>query len=271
MKTFRTPYFNYSHIKTQDYSQLGHQDQMHSYYEFLYFLGGEAQVLINGQTYQLKKRDLLLFHTGVHHCIIPNKSLEYERICIHFQKQSLRGPYQKILNALKPICHIHKYSSIDNIFNSFIEAEYTSHYSEEDIIDLISQNLGVIITHLKYLQDEKNIVPIAANEFINDVLDYIDKNITQPINIETISKTFFKSASSISHKFSYVMKMPIQQYITNKKIIYAQTLIQQGYPPMAVAHQLSFKDYSTFFKAYKRVLGVSPTKEPQLIKTQSLL
>ena len=270
MKPFRTPYFNYLHLRTQDYSKLVLSDQMHSSYEFLYFLGGEVAVMINGHVYQLKKRDLLLFHPGVYHCIMPNESIEYERICIHFQKQALSEPFRKIIDTLKPVYHVHKYSAIDNVFNSLIDAEYKNGYSQEDITSLISQSLGIIITHLKYLQAEENIAPVTTNQFINDVLDYIDTNITKPINIETISKVFFKSPSSIAHNFTLVMKTPIQQYITNKKIVYAQILLQQGIAPTSVAIQLAFKDYSTFFKAYKRILGVAPTKDTQAIKVDVL-
>ena len=243
---------------------------MHSCYEFLYFLDGEVDVMISGHIYRLKKRDLLLFHPGVYHRFTTNKSLTYERICIHFQPQALDDSSQKTIDSLKPICHIHKYSAIDNIFNSFLDAEYKNGYLDEDISSLIAQSFGPIITHLKYLQNEEDVTPVSTNQFVNNVLDYIDKNITKPINIDTLSKEFFKSPSSISHNFSLVMKVPIQQYITNKKIVYAQTLIQQGISPMSVALQLSFKDYSTFFKAYKRILGVAPTKDTQTIKAEHL-
>ena len=261
MKKFITDFFNYQHIQTEDFSVITHAEHLHSYYEILYFLNGEADYIINGFIYHLKKRDFLLIRPGEYHRLVPNESKKYERICIHFNTKGIAENLREQIDSFKSICHVHKYSAIDNIFASLLEAEYDGNYTEEDILLLIERNLDVILTHLRYLQKETDIAPISTNQQINDILDYIDKNITKPINIDTISKEFFKSASSIAHNFSSVMKMPIQQYVTSKKIVYAQRLIQQGDLPTAVAAQLSFKDYSTFFKAYKRVLGKSPVED----------
>ena len=261
MKTYQTNDFNYLHSKTEDPSSMTILDHIHSGYEFLYFLDGNADYAINASVYPMKKRDFLLIHPGEYHHLIPNNSSPYERICIHFSPSIVPKAFQKDIETLKSVYHIHKYSAIDNIFSMLLDAEYNNGYSESDIVYLIQQHLGVILTHLKYLQDETDIAPIESNELINNVLNYIDENITKPINVETLSQTFFKSPSSLAHSFSSIMHFPLQHYITSKKIIYAQMRIRQGVSPTSVALQLSFKDYSTFFKAYKRVLGKSPMSD----------
>lgn len=93
------------------------------------------------------------------------------------------------------------------------------------------------------------------------MLEYIDSNVQSPLNVDLLSKVFFKSTSWISHAFSEKLNIPVQEYVNNRKIIHAQTLIAAGEQPTKVAAQLSFKNYSTFFKAYKKFLGKSPAAD----------
>lgn len=126
---------------------------------------------------------------------------------------------------------------------------------------LVEQSITNIILHLSHLQNETPKLPTESNQLLNDIIDYIDENITKPLNIDIISKKFFRSPSWIAHNFTETLNLPIQAYINNKKIIYAQSLISLGIAPTKVAVQLSFKNYSTFYKAYKKFLGISPMKD----------
>lgn len=261
MKTLCNNLINYAHTETEDVTKIAFSNHVHSEYEFLYFLNGKADYIINGSVYNLRKRDFLLIQPGEYHRLIPTPGFTYERVCLHFSPFAVPDEYKDAIKMLKPVVHIQKYSAIDNVFSALINAGNENEYSEDDMRYLITQNIGIILAHLKYLQAKEYVTPASTNQFINSILDYVDQNITKLINVNTLSKVFFKSPSTISHCFAKEMKYPIQQYILNKKIVYAQTLIQHGATPTSVALELSFKDYSTFFKAYKRILGVKPTED----------
>lgn len=261
MKAFYTEKFHYVHTKTEDFSTVIHTDHVHTRYEILYYLDGEADYMIGGDTYHLRKRDLILIQPGLYHRLIPNENFAYERICLHFDIDCIPQNLIKIVKEYKPIIHISKYSAIDNLFTSLLNAEYQDKYNFNDMLFLSEQAIGTVLTHLKYLQTQDDIAPVHTNGLISGILEYIDQKVTEDINITTLSKAFYKSPSSISHMFTSVMKAPIKQYIISKKIVYAQSLIRKGENPTSVALKLSFKDYSTFFKAYKRVLGVKPTDD----------
>ena len=57
------------------------------------------------------------------------------------------------------------------------------------------------------------------------------------------------------------MHCPIMQYIRSKKVMLAYQKIQSGEKPHAVAEELGFNDYSTFYRAYKSLLGFSPNQK----------
>lgn len=259
MKSYKTPLFNFYHLKTETPSSSDFHKHMHNGCEFLYFLNGEADFVINASTYHMKKRDFLLIHPGDYHYLIPTSPVPYERICMHFSESVIPKQFLSLLPKLKSVYHIHKHSTIDNIFSSLLSSN-ENNYATQDILFLIEQNIGVILTHLKYLQEE-SLVPSETNQLINDIIDYIDANIESNINIDVLSKKFFKSSSWIAHNFANTLKIPIQQYINNRKIVYGQALILNGAQPTKVASRLGFNNYSTFFKAYRKFLGKSPMED----------
>lgn len=262
MKRFQTENFNYQHLKIDKPTDSEYyHNHMHNGYELLYFLGGDAKIVINASTYQMKKRDFFLMHSGTFHALFPNPEVPYERICIHFSEKTLPAKFRSLLPSLRSVYHIHKYSVIDNLFSSLLQYEYDFAYSNEEMIYLTEQAITNIIVHLKHLESETPLRPTESNQLLNDIIDYIDENITKPLNIEILSKMFFRSQSWIAHNFAETLNIPIQTYINNKKIIYAQSLISVGIPPTQVATQLSFTNYSTFYKAYKKFLGSSPMED----------
>ena len=260
MNIFSPKHFDYKHLKIASPTPSEYHRHIHGGYELLYFLSGEAEFMINASTYRMKKRDLLLIQPGDYHYLIPNPNVPYERICLHFSEQVIPEPLKDRIADFKPVYHLHKHSAIDNLFSALPVAENEMQYSKEDVLFLAGQTLGSILLHLCYLQSESS-APIESNHLLGDMLEYIDANVQSHVNVDVLSKVFFKSTSWISHAFSEKLNIPVQEYINNRKIVHAQALIAAGEQPTKVAAQLSFKNYSTFFKAYKKFLGNSPADD----------
>ena len=50
----------------------------------------------------------------------------------------------------------------------------------------------------------------------------------------------------------------IHQYLIMRRILIAQELIRQGVKPKDASLQCGFSDYSSFYRAFKMRVGVSP-------------
>ena len=50
-------------------------------------------------------------------------------------------------------------------------------------------------------------------------------------------------------------------YIAYKRIGIAQHLLQMGIPAKEAALQVGYNDYSTFYRAYKKITGHSPAQD----------
>ena len=54
------------------------------------------------------------------------------------------------------------------------------------------------------------------------------------------------------------MDIGLKQYINNKKILYAQSLLQTGMRATDVCEACGFRDYSTFYRLFRKITGISP-------------
>ncbi len=270
MKVYRTPLFSYDHIINETPESNDYYQHIQSEYEFLYFVRGNANIIIDGSVYTLHKRDLVCIPAGSYHCLIPLQADPYERFCIHFSKKLIVSHMQSALKNFNGVYHIEKNSVIDLFFSSLFQFEYTHKYEEKDMLFFIQQNLSLLLMHLKYQQS----IPTVNQtpHVLDSITNYIDANLTQPITAKTLAKTFFKSESWITHTFAKVLRIPLKQYINYKKIIYAQQLIEAGELPTAVALKLSFENYTTFYRAYIRFLHKTPNKDtppPENLKAKN--
>ena len=55
------------------------------------------------------------------------------------------------------------------------------------------------------------------------------------------------------------MDIGLKNYINNKKILYAQSLLLAGDRPADVCEACGFHDYSTFYRLYRKITGTTPT------------
>jgi AraC-like DNA-binding protein len=57
------------------------------------------------------------------------------------------------------------------------------------------------------------------------------------------------------------MNISVYQYMLRKRLILAQQKIRDGESATAAAMLCGFNDYSSFYKQYKKLFGVSPSEK----------
>ena len=91
-------------------------------------------------------------------------------------------------------------------------------------------------------------------EYINE---YIDKTIT----LDILAKKFFISKYHLCRVFKEYSGVSAHSYINYKRVMYAKQLIDSGELASVAAYKVGFGDYSAFYRAYVRILGISPTQD----------
>ena len=250
--------FRYDYLFEKAPVEADFFSHFHNEYELLLFQSGNASFNIDNKVFPLRKNDLLIIHPAQYHKLCLLSSVPYVRHVFNFQRRVLSAKEIETLKNTTPVYHIENDSLIANAFATLKACE--SIYSVEDFEQLKELTLHSILMNLQYL-------PKAEEKFhqphtrMDDILDFINEHIEEPLNAQILADHFFISKSSVDRAFVEKMQISCKRYINKKKILHAQTLISEGIPAVKAAERCSYESYATFFRQYKTILGISPIQD----------
>ena len=96
---------------------------------------------------------------------------------------------------------------------------------------------------------------------LEQLLRYISAHPSADLSVEALSKQMCLSVSGFTHLFKKELGITVHQYVKQRRLIYAQTLLQAGNKPTKVFAACGYGDYSSFYKAYMDFFGYPPSAE----------
>ena len=215
---------------------------MHVFYELILFVRGDVDYHVEGETRHLESGDIILMSPGKFHFATVNKDVSYERYVFKFPVSFLPSK-RNVESAVRA-------------FDTFYDL-----YNDEDLYLLAKCKMQEIMVYLA--NSRGNVPEFQNNDIISVLIDYIENHIKEDLALENIAKDLHYSESYLSNQFKKAMKCSLMKYIRSKKIVLAQQMIREGRKAVDVAEELSFNDYSTFYRSYLKVTGMSPASEKE--------
>lgn len=219
---------------------------IHCFNEILYFVHGDVEYTVESETRRLNEGDLVFIPSGKFHFAKVNSKISYERYVLKFPDEI----FPKFANNLfKPKGFFFPEGNNYDINFKLLDM-YIKQYSQDEVYTLFLCELLKIIVMLCHEPAQ----PFKKhNDFVVDLIDYIDVNIRKPITIQTLTDKFHYSKSFINTEFKKRMHIPIMQYVRTKKAIAAHQMILSGAKKSNVAALFGFETYSTFYRTYKKL------------------
>lgn len=242
----------------------------HNVYELYYFIDGDVDYLVEGKQYHLEPNSILLLSPYMLHGIRTNTHATYKRFAIHFHPeliglerrtfllQAFTGENEENMRAVY-------YTNVQD-FSLYHYCQALIHCREQEsslakkLIPVYLEGLLAQLT-LMYRSLKREEEPVALSATVLDITAYIGTHLSEPLTLESISKRFFISKNHLNRLFRRIIGTTVYDYIVYKRIGYAQQLLDQGVSASEAALQIGFGDYSSFYRAYKRVTGHSPKKD----------
>ncbi len=233
----------------------------HDSYEIFIFLDGDAEFVVEGSIYPLKRYDTLLLNPNEFHHIRYRSPVRYERIVFHitnhFFTNNNCGGYRRMFDSKK-------FGTNNMIPASFITENgileiltRTEKYAMEENFNILLN--GTIIELLNALNKYHHSDTLFLNNAkITPIITYINENLTSPLTIDRISERFFINKYHLCRTFKKHTGLTINKYITHKRIILAKKLYSEGKTLSQAAIEAGFSNYSNFYKMYVNETGRSP-------------
>ncbi len=249
MKVYHSPFCMYSHSSKavpvyEDY--FGH---IHDRYELLFFVEGDADYIIENEYIQLQPRTLVFIRAGEYHYLKLKSQARYESYTCHFNVSMLSFPLGD-LKVLPRFVRVEKNSPIDKLYSVLRMAEYDYKYGDEEFKALIKNTMECILLQMKYSSSDER--KNEAHALLSQIVEYINTHLQEKITAEILSRHFFCSVSWLQHIFPSHFGITLKQFIDEKKMIYAQHLMESGMKITKVAEECGYDNYSTFYRVYKR-------------------
>ena len=248
----------------------------HDFDKIIIFLSGRVDYTIEGQTYQLMPYDIVLVNHGEIHRPRIDQSLPYSRIIVYLSPDFLDS--YKTEDCDLSLCFRHgadTHSHVlrmgaagdDSLFQTvrlLEKADAQKAYGHQ----LYCQVLFIeFMIHLNRAALSYGKTYFAASHFnpkILEITDFINRHLSWDLNVDLISETFFLSKYHLMRTFKQETGYTIGGYINCKRLLMARQLLREEVSITHICYLCGFKNYSTFFRAYKKFFHEAPKESKGL-------
>lgn len=238
----------------------------HEMCEIYFPIRGNGRLFVEGNCYPLLADTIFLMRSNEAHHITLEPDSVYERMVLHFQPHAIAtvDPRLTLLAPFtnRPLGQGNAYtltqSSLTRIrscFDDILRIESDSYQKRL----AIQTSLFSILTELnRCFSSEPPAEGMAKNNRISEIISYINDHLTDELSVALLCDTFYISKSHLNKLFLQHTSSTVWKYVETKRLVNAKNLLKSGIPASEACELSGFDNYSTFFRAYKKLFGESP-------------
>ncbi len=247
---------------TTEHPEIG-KAVMHSHdvYEVYLFQDGKTDYLVEGNKYRLRKGDIMLMRRGELHINSIRSDVTYKRSYINFDITALLAETGNLslldMFDKRPLGEFNHYRAKDfpeNHWQDYLHAICAAGTKEEKLCYLLPL-LNELAKCFPLIQSNS---ASGGSNPVMDICKYINSDLTADLSLEQLSARFYLSKTHMNRLFKANVGTTVGQYIKLKRLFKAKELLQQGMQPTEAYSLCGFRDYTTFFRAFKKEFKKAP-------------
>lgn len=258
----------YYSIRNAGYQFSG---EKHSYFELTYVDRGCMVSEIDGKSYSLKERELIIYGPGQFHTQHIPEGCSCSYVTIIFDMETgiddVESTHYEFL--------INKIFGYDKKIHSLVKTfvmESTSQIPYMNSLMLcLLQEIVIRLFQFEFTDKKKEKILTDArqhyqDELLEKILAYIDETIYEPVTIEEICQKFSLSRSSLQILFKESLNQPPKKYINELKLETSRQMICEGkYTISEIALMLGFNSIHYFSRAFTQKFGIAPSEYSKML------
>lgn len=263
-------YENYSvidpNIKTKFKTSYKNSDNL---FKILFVLNGKASVKCENKKFELFENQIVIAEPTekLEYFFCTNEHFEFCFIDLHpslFEntKDELIKPFQVLKGQ-------------DRVIQLDLENNYALKVMLESLVFVIQRKtlrchiqprVLSFLSELSILCDNFSSQLVESSQSLSiQIVQYVKRHYTEKITYEMLKNKFCTSVPTISSIIKNSTGKTLNDYVTALRLNDAEQMLKNGMiSTMKIAQLCGFKNYSTFYRAYKKHFGVSPNKTKRL-------
>ena len=245
--------FKYAKGKVDIYGRL-----FHDFYGIYLFIGGRCEFISDNTRLELVPNMLVIIPPGEYHQYITIGDMSsYERCVICVYPEFLEGGLLGTALSGQNLIALAADHRIVTNFKYLAQCAHT--LGDEDFAHILT-GVGTDIIFLIKNHEKSEVQPGSLRLTSRSLMNFINEHYRDDIDLDMLSKHFHFSVSQLAHVFKEDYGISIKKYILQKRMNGAHLALQNGKGAEEVSAEYGFSNYSTFYRAYVKYFGVSPSK-----------
>ena len=255
----------FSHRKTvYDFAGFPEKLHAHNFYEVDIYVDGNICYIADKQEFSPVRDNIIVIPPGCQHTARMLDNGAYERYVFYFDPELLdflgAGYFSEVFRYREASC-------LSVVHNKRAEFYYLRErlmdvLHSEDTEDAAAHALCYAVQLLLLVSNDTKVNHKSIAEIPQKVLDvkhYVDHNFQTINTTAEIATHFFYSREYVSRLFKRYLNTTVADYVLQRRISYSQSLILSGLPLIDVCFQSGFGSISTFIRAFRGIMGMTPS------------
>ncbi len=243
---------------------------LHNFYELFLLLEGELDFCVQQTFYHLTPGSLMVINDLEIHKAINRTETPYKRIYIHippsfFDKYSagdldLDACFTERNIGEKNLLQLNEqeFTYFCNQYTRITENEHYSLPGKELLLETYLLQLLVFVNNL--FTHSSSHLTCQYTSTVQDIMNYMEKNLLEPISLNTLAEIFSLSKYYLCHTFKKETGTTICNYLQLLRISRAKSLLCNGKNVTEACELSGFANYSNFITTFKKHTGYTPKK-----------
>lgn len=276
IKNFVLSYYSNSaenfHIQKVEKIYEARKPHTHEYFQIYYIEKGSLIHFIENKYSELYQSDMFIIPPGVIHYIAPEPNTVFysfsfmpDFLCENIQNNKFVTLFLKNLLTDKNILPKVSVDSKDIFYIETIMERILDEFNSKSFgfVEIIHSCAVLLVGVLARNYFEKNTLPEYfdnSKNFVLHCIDYINNNFAEKLTLDEMSKQAAMSKNNFCKLFKKMTGHSFNNYLNICRIKKSVEYIKEGYKITAIYGLCGYSDFSTFYRNFKKIMGVSPQK-----------
>ncbi|MDP3447903.1 MAG: AraC family transcriptional regulator [Eubacteriales bacterium] len=233
----------------------------HEFYELYFFLSGHAEFLMQNRAVPLGRNTLLLLPPGCSHSLrFLDEESVYQRTVLWILPELLAGVSGEDWSEPLELRLSEADGTVIGQLLLLLDGEQDRlerDFSEFEGRDTVfADYIRLIFVHMIRLREQSAV----SSAFLRRTQAYLNAHLTSDLRAETIAAALHMGKTHLMRRFHAESGVSLHQYVVKLRLQRARRLLARGVGAGESAVQAGFLEYTTFYKAFLREYGLSPSR-----------